>query len=72
MSGATATRDGFTDSKGRTMTYEQGVREAARCVMHQGEAAFIEELMRWNLAPDEILEWLVYPESGEFADELIR
>lgn len=63
----TATVRGFTDSAGRTMTYEEGLRAAARCIMDQHETEFVKDLLD-NLSPDEILEWLVYPESGEFAD----
>jgi len=64
----TADRDGFTDAKGQHMTYEEGVRSAARCIMNQHETAFVEELVRWNLAPEDVLEWIVYPDTGEFAD----
>lgn len=63
----TATLDGFTDATGKTMTWEEGVRAAARCIVNQHETAFVEELVRFNLAPDEILEWIVYPDTGEFA-----
>jgi hypothetical protein len=61
-----ASFDGFTDSEGRTMTYEEGLREAARCIMNQGETDFVVDLLR-NLAPHEVLEWVVYPDTGEFA-----
>lgn len=63
----TATFDGFTDVTGKTMTYEEGVRAAARCIVNQHETDVVTELVRYGLGPDEILEWLVYPDTGEFA-----
>lgn len=62
-----ATLDGFTDATGKTMTYEEGVKAAARCIVNQHETHFVAELVRRELAPDEILEWIVYPDTGEFA-----
>jgi hypothetical protein len=67
-----ATHDGFTDSKGRTMTYEEGLRAAARCIVNQSEQAYVEELLRFGASPDEVLPWLVYPDTGEFADPPFR
>lgn len=69
---AKADAAGFTDSKGRWIDFETGVREAADCIREQGDVGFIQELIRQSLSPDDILEWLVYPESGEFADGIIR
>jgi hypothetical protein len=66
----TADREGFTDATGRRMTYEAGIRNAARCIRDQGDVSVIEELIRWNMSPDEVLEWLVYPDTGEFADPI--
>ena len=63
-----ADHDGFTDSAGRRMTYEDGLRNAARCIRDQGDIETIVDLLRWNLSPDEVLVWLVYPDTGEFAD----
>lgn len=68
MTAPTADHDGFTDSLGRRMDYEAGIRNAARCIVHQGDVSAIEELIRYNLGPDEVLVWLVYPDTGEFAD----
>lgn len=64
---AKASFSGFTDTKGAFLTWEEGCRQAAETVMSQGEDAFVEELMSANCMPDEILEWLVDPETGEFA-----
>jgi hypothetical protein len=60
-----ASFDGFSDSTGRTMTYEEGLREAARCIMDQGETDYVAELLR-ERPPTEVLEWLVYPDTGAF------
>ncbi len=65
---ATASFNGFTDSKGRSMTWEEGCEEAARVVMSQHETLYVQELMEANCQPEEVLEWLVDPETGEFAE----
>lgn len=62
-----ASFQGFTDSKGRFKSWEEGCKEAADVVMGQNETAFVEELMSANCLPDDVLEWLVDPETGEFA-----
>lgn len=62
-----ATRAGFTDATGKTLTYEEGVMAAARCIVSQHETHFVADLVRDSLLPSEILEWIVYPDTGEFA-----
>lgn len=69
---ASASPDGFTDSKGRHIDFETGVREAARCILDRHDRSTIEDMVRFHLSLDEILEWLVYPESGEFPDDVLR
>lgn len=63
----TASFKGFTDAKGAFLTWEEGCAEAADVVMRQGETSFVEELMSANCMPDDVLEWLVDPDTGEFA-----
>ena len=63
----TATFNGFTDAKGAFKTWEMGCADAADCVMGQGETDFVEELMSAHCDPDEVLVWLIDPETGEFA-----
>ena len=62
-----ASFNGFTDSTGKVLSWEEGCEEAARVVMRQYETHFIEEMMSDHLSPDEVLIWLVDPETGEFA-----
>lgn len=59
--------DGFTDSTGKHMDWAAGIREAAYCIQRQGETRFIEELLEQSASPADILVWLVYPDTGEFA-----
>lgn len=63
----TATYDRFTDVKGRTMTWDEGVSAAADCIMRQGEDDVVERLLDEHATPEEVLVWLVDPETGEFA-----
>jgi hypothetical protein len=64
---ATASFQGFTDTKGAFLTWEEGCAAAADVVMRQYETEFVEELMAANCSPDDVLEWLVDPDTGEFA-----
>lgn len=65
-----ADHGGFTDALGRHLPYEAGVRAAARCIVDQGEMWVVEELIRQAWGPDEVLVWIVYPDTGLFADEI--
>lgn len=63
---------GFTDAKGRTVDYETGLRLAVECVDRQGDGRqYIEAALR-DAGPDEIRLWLVYPDTDEFADDVLR
>lgn len=59
---------GFTDATGRHIDFEEGVRAAARCILDQNESDAVEELVRDSMSPADILEWIVYPDTGAFAD----
>lgn len=60
---ATADVRGFTDSTGRHMSWADGVRAAAECIMDQGERGVVEELIDAHMSPEEILVWLVDPDT---------
>ncbi len=61
----------FTDAKGRTVDYETGVRLAVECVVRQSEARqYVEAALR-DAGLDEIRLWLVYPDTDEFADDVL-
>ena len=65
-----ADHDGFTDATGKHIDYEAGVAAAAEAILDQGDHTYIEDLIRDYLSPDDILEWIVYPDTGEFADDV--
>jgi hypothetical protein len=58
----------FTDKRGRTLTREQAERVAVNCILDQHEARPYVESAVGMLSDDEVMEWCIYPDTGEFDD----
>ncbi len=64
--------DEYTDRSGRTITRERAIRVAVDCILRQGDARPIVQEHVEHLSERELMEWLVYPDTGDFPDEALR
>jgi hypothetical protein len=62
----------YTDTCGHVIDRNAAVREATRVILSQGDAYFIVREHVEQMTDDELMEWLVYPDTGEFDDYLHR
>jgi hypothetical protein len=57
----------YTDKCGHVIDRATAIREAVDCILRQGEArAIVRDAVEF-MTDDELMEWLVYPDTGEFA-----
>lgn len=63
----------YTDRSGRTITRERALQAAADYILSDRDAArpIVEEAVEF-MTDDELMEWLVYPDTGNFADEAVQ
>jgi hypothetical protein len=62
----------YTDRCGKTIDRETALREAAHVIESQGDYHdIIREHVR-SLSDPELMEWIVYPDTGEFSEYLHR
>lgn len=64
--------DTYTDRSGHTITRDEAIRMAVDCIIRQGEERPIVQEHVAFLTDDELMEWLVYPDTGDFPDEALR
>lgn len=57
----------YTDKDGHVIGRAEAVDEATRCIIRQGDADDIVRAHVQTLTDAELMEWLVYPDTGEFA-----
>lgn len=62
----------YTDKCGRTIDRATAIRAAVDCIIRQGDARPIVAEHVESMTNDELMEWLVYPDTGEFPEELHR
>jgi hypothetical protein len=62
----------YTDKCGRTIDRQAALREAADTIIRQGDYHDIVREHVESLTDDELMEWIVYPDTGEFSDYLHR
>lgn len=62
--------DTYTDSVGRVITRKAAIQAAVDCIIRQGDARPIVEEHVEFMTDDELMEWLVYPDTGEFASDV--
>jgi hypothetical protein len=59
----------FTDKRGRTITRDQAERMAVDAIVDAHEERAYVETAVALLSDDEVMEWCVYPDTGEFPDD---
>jgi hypothetical protein len=57
----------YTDKDGHVIGRQTAIYEATRTIINQGDANVIVREYVEGLSDDELMTWLVYPDTGEFA-----
>ena len=57
----------YTDKCGHVIDRRTAIDEATRTMLRQGDADEVVRRHMEYLPDDELMEWLVYPDTGEFA-----
>jgi hypothetical protein len=57
----------YTDKDGHVIDRETAIANAARCMLGQGDAGDVVRDYMERLTDAELMTWLVYPDTGEFA-----
>lgn len=58
----------YRDKCGHTISRKEALQEAVDIIMQQGDARSIVRDHVEHLSDDELMEWIVYPDTGEFSD----
>ena len=62
----------YTDKCGQVIDRQAAIQEATDIIVRQGDYHDIVRAFVEGLPDDELMEWLVYPDTGEFPDYLHR
>ena len=57
----------YTDKDGHVIDRQTAIHAAVRCMLQQGDAYDIVRDFMEDLSDEELMVWLVYPDTGEFA-----